>query len=76
MIAPIDPGLCGSCAHARVLTNRAGSTFHLCQLSREDCEYPRYPRLPILRCDGYRRATAVHGPGEMVKGSDQGSGAG
>jgi hypothetical protein len=33
--------------------NTRGSTFSLCERSREDPAYPRYPRLPVLECVGY-----------------------
>ena len=54
MQAPLDPhvGLCSRCEHAhRVTTPR--SRFWLCGLSRTDPAYPRYPRLPIVSCDGF-----------------------
>ena len=49
-----DPrvGLCAECRHSRrVATPR--STFWLCDLSRTDPSFERYPRLPILECPGY-----------------------
>ena len=49
----IDPGLCGRCVHARVTGNRRGSTFYLCGRSVDDPRFPRYPRLPVLRCVGF-----------------------
>jgi len=53
-------GLCDSCAHQRVVRNTRGSTFSLCERSREDPAYPRYPRLPVLECPGYeQRKTAA-----------------
>lgn len=55
----IEPGLCGSCQHARVVETRTGSRFYLCQLSRVDPRFPRYPRLPVLRCPGYRAELRV-----------------
>ena len=48
------PGLCGVCEHARVLENRRRSRFYLCELSRVDPRYPRYPPLPVLACIGFR----------------------
>lgn len=51
MIPPV--GLCASCRHTRVVESRAGSRFYLCQRSRTDPAFPRYPRLPVLRCRGY-----------------------
>lgn len=56
------PGLCADCMHARVIENRRGSRFHLCERSRTQPEYPRYPRLPVLRCAG-------HEPGPRATGN-------
>jgi hypothetical protein len=53
-IGKIDPGLCGSCVHARRMQSSRGSTFMLCNLSFTDPHFPKYPRLPVLECDGYR----------------------
>jgi hypothetical protein len=30
-----------------------GSTFWLCALSASDPRFPKYPRLPVLRCPGF-----------------------
>jgi hypothetical protein len=51
-------GLCDSCAHQQLVPNTRGSVFSLCLLSRTDPAYPRYPRLPVLECDGYQRRQA------------------
>lgn len=50
----MNPGLCGDCVHARVVESRRGSRFYLCGLSAVDPRFPKYPRLPVLRCGGYR----------------------
>ncbi|HXA53791.1 MAG TPA: hypothetical protein VNV37_02850 [Solirubrobacteraceae bacterium] len=50
-----DAGLCDSCAHQRRVPNTRGSVFSLCERSREDPAFPRYPRLPVLACPGYER---------------------
>lgn len=46
-------GLCESCANVKVVETRKGSRFYLCQLSEVDPRFPKYPRLPVLRCIGY-----------------------
>jgi hypothetical protein len=51
----VEPGLCASCLHARRVQSRRGSVFRLCSLSHTDARFPRYPRLPVLRCAGYER---------------------
>jgi len=44
-----------------LVRNTRGSEFSLCERSREDPDYPRYPRLPVVECRGYepREAAAV-----------------
>ena len=54
-----EPGLCGACRHASRITSAKQSTFVLCGLSRTDPSFPKYPRLPVLRCDGYRAAATT-----------------
>jgi hypothetical protein len=51
-----DPGLCATCEHARTVRG-ARTTFWMCDRSRTDPSYPRYPRLPVLRCAGYDQRT-------------------
>ena len=46
-------GLCETCRHQRVVRNTRGSVFSLCERSRTDPSFPRYPRLPVERCSGY-----------------------
>jgi hypothetical protein len=49
-----DAGLCARCAHVQIVASSRGSTFYLCGLSAVDSRFPRYPRLPVLACDGFR----------------------
>jgi hypothetical protein len=46
-------GLCETCAHQRLIRNTRGSEFSLCERSRTEPEFSRYPRLPVLECPGY-----------------------
>ena len=46
-------GLCDSCAHQRVVKTTRGSSFSLCERSKTQPEYPKYPRLPVRECRGY-----------------------
>jgi hypothetical protein len=58
-----DPiGLCAACRHVRVVQNTRGSTFYLCRLAEEDARFPKYPRLPVLRCAGYDSAKKIEEP--------------
>jgi hypothetical protein len=46
-------GLCDRCRHQRLVRNTRGSTFSLCERSKDDPSFPRYPRVPVLECRGY-----------------------
>ena len=35
------------------MTNDRGRQFVLCERSKSDPEFARYPRLPVLQCAGY-----------------------
>ena len=50
---PPPAGLCDSCNHQRIVRNTRGSSFSLCERSREDERYDKYPRLPVVRCPGF-----------------------
>jgi hypothetical protein len=49
-------GLCGSCLNMRSIESRRGSRFVLCERSRSDPRFPKYPPLPVLTCVGYEPA--------------------
>ncbi len=51
-------GLCGLCRHQQVVRTGRGSVFSLCTRSRTDPAYPKYPRVPVLRCRGFERSTS------------------
>jgi hypothetical protein len=46
-------GLCASCEHARIIESSKGATFIRCELSFSDPRFARYPRLPVVHCEGY-----------------------
>jgi hypothetical protein len=46
-------GLCDTCVHQRIVKTTRRSTFSLCERSRTDSAYPRYPRLPVTACVGH-----------------------
>jgi hypothetical protein len=52
--------MCDTCEHQQIVRNTRGSEFSLCQRSREDPAYPRYPRLPVSSCLGYQIRSASH----------------
>jgi hypothetical protein len=50
-----EPGLCATCAHQKEIRSDCGSVFVMCLRGLTDAAYPKYPRLPVLRCPGYER---------------------
>jgi hypothetical protein len=53
--ASVPPSLCDACRFARRVESRRGSVFLLCRRSEVDPRFPRYPRLPVIRCAGFER---------------------
>jgi hypothetical protein len=51
-------GLCDSCRCQRVVENTRGSVFSMCERSKVDERFAKYPRLPVLECVGYERREA------------------
>jgi hypothetical protein len=45
--------LCETCQHMREIITPKSSRFLLCQLSVTDARYAKYPRQPVLRCEGH-----------------------
>jgi hypothetical protein len=46
-------GLCARCRNARRVESDRGSVFYRCALADQDPRFPKYPRLPVVRCAGY-----------------------
>ncbi|MBA2380773.1 MAG: hypothetical protein H0V73_01565 [Chloroflexi bacterium] len=55
-VPPPSVGLCEACRHARRIVSGRGSSFTLCERSRIDPRFPRYPQLPVLECSGFEPA--------------------
>jgi hypothetical protein len=49
---PARVGLCLRCRHARTVRSRT-SLFWMCERSKTDPDFARYPRLPMLACRGF-----------------------
>jgi hypothetical protein len=49
-------GLCADCVHSRRIESSRGAVFYLCELSRTNPSFVKYPRLPVLSCAGYAQA--------------------
>ena len=54
--ADLRVGLCATCEHMRRVESDRGSVFYRCAFADTDPRFPKYPRLPVLRCDGYKPA--------------------
>ncbi len=61
--------LCETCASMREVVTPKGSRFLLCQLSRMNPAYPKYPPQPVGRCDGHR--PRVTNEEDTTKGVDE-----
>jgi hypothetical protein len=48
-------GLCATCRYRHMVKSAKGSFFVMCNLSKADNKFQRYPPLPLLKCDGYRQ---------------------
>jgi hypothetical protein len=48
-------GLCADCIHARHIESDRQSVFILCELSLTNPRFSKYPRLPVLACEGYKK---------------------
>ena len=59
-----DPGLCGRCRWARGVRTARGSGFLRCARSETEDRFPKYPRLPMVRCSGHEE------PGDGVPAAD------
>ncbi len=62
-------GLCEKCRHAKTITSDRGSTFIMCELSKTDKNFEKYPRLPVLACSGYVKKQAdASSPNKKIDG--------
>jgi hypothetical protein len=59
---PGAAGLCAACVHARLVVSGRGSRFVLCERSRTDARFPRYPTLPVVACTGFEARAARSEP--------------
>jgi hypothetical protein len=46
-------GLCANCTQARTIRSAKGSEFWLCEQSKTDPRFKKYPPLPVLHCTGF-----------------------
>ncbi len=59
----VESGLCATCENRKEIRSDRGSVFIQCALGLSDAAWPKYPRLPVLRCAGYAESgAAFHDP--------------
>lgn len=58
-------GLCDRCVHQRIVRSGRGSVFSMCGRHKTDPGYPKYPRMPVVRCAGHEPRP----PGEPPAGA-------
>jgi len=47
-------GLCANCVYSRRVESPRGGVFFLCEYSQKDERYPKYPLLPVTRCEAHK----------------------
>ncbi len=52
--------LCSRCRHVRIVRTPKGSQFLLCERSRTETRYVKYPPQPVLTCPGFRGEDEPH----------------
>jgi hypothetical protein len=53
-----EAGLCNACVHQRVVGNTRGSVFSMCEKSKEDPRFSKYPRIPVIECVGFEQRSS------------------
>ena len=51
-------GLCADCLYSKPIESARASKFYLCGLSTIDPAFPKYPRLPVVQCSGFKGTAA------------------
>jgi hypothetical protein len=69
-----ENGICDECRHQRLVRNTRGSVFSLCERSRTDPRFPRYPRIPVLACPGFEPRPDAEAPRPRDSGPGPGEG--
>jgi hypothetical protein len=49
----MNVSLCQSCSLAKEIISGKGSRFLFCEKSHTDQKFPKYPRQPVVRCNGF-----------------------
>jgi hypothetical protein len=52
---PANAGLCATCRYAQTVESARGAVFLLCAAHKDYEHLQKYPRLPMLACDVYKK---------------------
>jgi hypothetical protein len=52
-------GLCDSCRHQKLIRTGRGSEFSMCERSKTEPAYDKYPRVPVRACPGYEERSST-----------------
>ena len=47
------PSRCEFCRHVKEVVSGKGSRFLLCEKSRKDPRFAKYPPQPVVKCEGF-----------------------
>jgi hypothetical protein len=59
-----DAGLCLTCRFVRLVPSLRDTTYYRCGRSDADPSYPRFPRLPVVRCPGHEPRSTKDTPAD------------
>ena len=54
-------GLCAACRWSRRVVSGKGSVFWMCERSKVDARFRKYPPLPVLACPGFEEGAGAGG---------------
>lgn len=57
-VRDLKAGLCDHCRYQKVIRNTRGSSFSMCERSKTDDRFLKYPPIPVAACPGFERRDA------------------
>lgn len=49
----MNAGLCKKCIHAKIVRNQRSGLFFLCEYSKLDSSFVKYPKTPVISCRAF-----------------------
>jgi len=47
--------ICNFCVFLRITKNERGGVFYMCQRSKIEAHFPKYPHQPMIKCAGFEK---------------------